>query len=136
MGRLVIFTTRALRGVQSQKYLCRTDEPCPLLVGINISGPLFVLCAHAQVKKKTASPPPIFPKFVLDAAILARKRERGGEGEDEEPPLRYSLFPQIRAMRASRSMNRASIQDLDLCRPALTETLSTPLPTVSFRFAS
>jgi hypothetical protein len=51
-------------------------------------------------EKKNASPAgptPIFPRFVLDAAILARKRGRGGEAGEDENPVAVQLMPQDRS---------------------------------------
>ena len=47
-------------------------------------------------EKKTPplqSSTPIFPRFVLDAAILARKRGRGGEAGEDENPVAVQLIP-------------------------------------------
>ncbi len=50
--------------------------------------------SHVQRKKK-GSPAPIFPKFVRDAAILARKRGRGGASalQVDENPVAVLLTP-------------------------------------------
>ncbi len=71
------------------------------LVGINLSEPLssFQRTLHVGVltcpEKKKGSPAPIFPKFVRDAAILARKRGRGGASalQVDENPVAVLLTP-------------------------------------------
>jgi hypothetical protein len=82
-------------------------------------------------EKKNACPAPISPKFVLDAAILARKRGRGGKDEN---PVAVQLMPPDQSH--ARLEVSTSIEDLDLCRPALTERYHTPHPSLPFRLVT
>ena len=136
--------TRALRGAQiNSNHL--------LLVGINLSGlwTPFVLSrggfAHMhnaqrkKKKKKNVFPPtPIFPKFVLDAAILARKRGRGGVSAFQVDPRCGTAYAPRSEPCAPRGRPNQPLhihfKILILCHavPALTETLSHH-PSLPFR---
>jgi hypothetical protein len=102
-----------------------------LLVGINLSGPLWGEFAHAQRKKKRL-PYPLFFRNLFLMLLYLHASASEGVGVRTRTPLRYSLCPQIRAMRAS---SRCTV-DLDLCRPALTERYHTPHPSLPFRLVT
>jgi hypothetical protein len=73
-------------------YHTRSPGVHSLLVGINLSAGLLSSLGvrTCPEEKKNASRTPIFPKFVLDAAKLARKRGRGGQDEN---PVAVQLMP-------------------------------------------
>jgi hypothetical protein len=106
MGTFTL-TTRALRGCNQSKV--PFVEPYQLLlVGINLSGDPFSSFGESSRmprEKKIASRYPLFFRNLFLMLLYLHASASDGVGVRTRTPLRYSLCPQIRAMRASSRLH-------------------------------